>query len=75
MVDNLSKANLIQVHYELTEKRREEVDNNMTMDPGSNSRMGGGGKSDRYINRFAAMSSHGGRKGLRSSLAMSTKSN
>ena len=49
VVDNLSKANLILVHYELTEKRREEVDNNMTMDPGSNSRIGGGGKSDRYI--------------------------
>jgi hypothetical protein len=49
VVDDLSKANVILVHYELTEKRREEVDNNMTMDPGSNSRILTGGKSDRWI--------------------------
>lgn len=49
VVGDLSKANLILVHYELTEKRREETENRMTMDPGSNSRIGSGGKSDRYI--------------------------
>lgn len=49
VVNDLSKANVILLHYELTEKRREEVDNNMTMDPGSNSRMANGGKTDRWI--------------------------
>ena len=49
VVGDLSKANLILVHYELMEKRREETENRMTMDPGSNSRIGSGGKSDRYI--------------------------
>lgn len=49
VVDDLSKANVILVHYELSEKRREEVDNNMTMDPSSSSRMGNGGKTDRWI--------------------------
>lgn len=49
VADELSKANVILIHYELTEKRREEVDHNMTMDPGSNSRIGSGGKSDRWI--------------------------
>jgi hypothetical protein len=53
VVDNLSKANVILVHYELTEKRHEEVDNNMTMDPSSNSRMSNGGKTDRWISSQA----------------------
>lgn len=49
VVDDLSKANVILVHYELTENRREETDNKMTMDPGVSSRIGSGGKSDRWI--------------------------
>jgi hypothetical protein len=49
VVDNLSKATVILVHWELLEKRHDETDNNMTMDPGSNSRIGSGGKSERWI--------------------------
>ena len=49
VVDNLSKANVVLVHYELMEKRHEEADNNMTMDPSSNSRIQNGGKSERWI--------------------------
>lgn len=49
VVDDLSRANVILVHYELTEKQRDEVDQRMTMDPSSNSRTGSGGRIDRWI--------------------------
>ncbi len=49
VVDDLSKANVILIHYELKEKRRDEVDQRMTMDPSSNSRTGSGGHIDRWI--------------------------
>lgn len=49
VVDDFSKANVILVHYELTEKRRDEVHHRMTMDPGLNPRMGTVAKPDRWI--------------------------
>ena len=49
IVDSVSKANLILLHYELTEKRHDVADHNMTMDPGLGSRMGSGGKSEYWI--------------------------
>jgi hypothetical protein len=49
VVDSVSKANLILLHYELTEKRRDVADHNMTMDPGLGSRIGSGGKSEYWV--------------------------
>jgi hypothetical protein len=49
VVDSVSKANLILLHYELTEKRHDVADHNMTMDPGLGSRIGSGGKSEYWI--------------------------
>ena len=46
LVADASAANLFLIHYELLEERRQEVAHTLTMDPGSSSRIYGGGKSD-----------------------------
>lgn len=49
LVADASDANLFLIHYELTEKRRQEVAHTLTMDPGTSSRIYNGGKSDSRI--------------------------
>jgi hypothetical protein len=52
LVTDAAEANLFLVHFELKEKRREEVAHTLTMDPGTSTRIYDGGKS---VNRTNTM--------------------